>query len=66
MKLWIVGKRVAPDKLPIWEFIGVFSTEDLAVQACTGSTFFVGPAILDVINSPDLTIPWPGAYYPRK
>lgn len=62
MKLWIVGMITSEDG-KAWEFVGVFSSEEKAVAACTKYNFFVGPAELDE-RFPDDSNLWPGAYYP--
>ena len=60
MDLWIVGREYDYNS---WEFCGVFGEERLAVDACTTSTHFVGPATLDE-RLPDIRVRWPGAYFP--
>jgi len=64
MKLWIVGKILNPDTgCDIWEFCGVFDTEEKAVAICKTEDYFVGPADLNFIV-PDPTVDWPNAYFP--
>ena len=64
MELFIVGKHIAEtDKGGVWEFQGVFDSEDKAVKACIKEHYFVGPAKLNDIW-PDESVKWPGAYYP--
>jgi hypothetical protein len=46
------------------EFLGAFTTEQLAVTRCTLPTHWIGPAPLDV-NLSDTLEPWPRAYYPN-
>lgn len=45
------------------EVMGVFSTEKLAVEACTKWFDCVCPIELDK-RAPEETTEWPGAYYP--
>lgn len=62
MKLYVVGRSVSEDGLQ-WELMGIFSTEQLAVESC-GPTDWVGPICLDT-RLPDETKSWPGAYFPH-
>ncbi len=51
-KVFIVGKN-KPGK-DCWEFQGVFSTEEKALNACKGHRdYFVGPAIMDEVVTDD-------------
>lgn len=59
--VWVVGQHKLIDG--VWEFIGVFSTEEKAVAACRDYTYFVGPARIDE-QLPDETVEWTGSYYP--
>jgi hypothetical protein len=59
---WIVG-RVVSDDGTRWEFQGVFDEEQLAVAACIGPRYFVGPAKMNAAL-PDERHDWTGAYYP--
>lgn len=60
--VWVVG-CIRPEGQD-WEFVGVFSTRDLAVEACTTPELFVGPAPMDW-RTPDETMPgWPGLFFP--
>jgi hypothetical protein len=60
-ELWIAGKLIKSGKN--WEILGVFSTEQLAVDACSTDDHFVGPIKLDEKLSED-NIDWAGHYYP--
>ena len=60
--LYIVGK-VNPENYLEWSFMGIFSTEELAVESCITCEHFVGPVELDVALPQDKII-WDGAYYP--
>lgn len=64
MELWIVGQVKSPDG-KVWEFQGVFGSEELAVAACKGPDWFVGPAVLNnqLASEP---IQWPGCFRPIK
>ena len=61
MNLWVAAR--ATQELTWSEFIGVFSTEEAAVAACSQLNDMVGPIALDVAQ-PDEKVIWPGAYYP--
>ena len=60
--LWIVGREFDYNA---WEFCGVFSTKQKALDACATREHFIGPATLDE-RLPDMRITWPGAYYPLR
>lgn len=63
---WIVGQAlIAEDGVDhgAWLFQGVFATEELAVVACVGRNYFVGPATLNEAL-PNEAEDWPGHYYP--
>lgn len=60
--VWIVGRHCG--EAP-WEFVGVFTTEKAAVDACKETTHFVAPAVLDLELPPE-RMTWPGCYYPKK
>ncbi len=62
MGLWVVGKAINIKNCK-WEFQGVFSSEQRAIDACITDRYFVGPAVLDEAL-PDKRIEWPNAYYP--
>lgn len=66
MELWIVGKfiRHYPDEGSVWEFQGVFDSEDRAAATCQDENYFVAPAVLN-IPSPHERRLWPGLYYPE-
>jgi len=63
MTVWIVGE--SRDELNAWDFVGAFSTESLAVSACTTERYFVGPTEMD-FRTPDGAHDWPSAYFPIK
>ena len=60
MELWIVGKYIENNA---WEFGGVFSDKQKAIDACTNEDMFIGSAILDY-RAPDESINWEGVWYP--
>ena len=64
--VWIVGQSKS-DTESRWEFQGIFSTEEKALQAARigGYNFFIGPANMDVAL-PVERIEWEGAYYPSE
>lgn len=73
MKLWIVGaqvKQIVDSTKPeqplldaIWELLGVFDSEELAVSHCHQRHHFVGAIEMNV-RLPDERQEWPGVYYP--
>lgn len=60
--LWICGHFSSAGGE--WEFIGVFDSEALAIEACTDATYFIGPTELNARHV-DEPKPWPGAYMPK-
>lgn len=66
MSLWVVGRNKAETESGIvWEFQGVYSTEEMAKAGCHDRTYFLAPAILDE-SLPHESKDWPGAYYPAE
>ena len=68
MTVWIVGKYILMHESSgmEWEFQGVFSSEQKAVDACLGhDEWFVAPAELDK-ELPAEKVDWPGFYYPAE
>lgn len=66
-KLWIVGQflGVGPgDQGTVWEFQGVFDSEQAAREACIGRNYFYGPATLNELIPAD-TRTWVGCRYPH-
>lgn len=61
-QVWICGKTLDATAYG-WELMGVFTSEEKAVAACTELWHFVGPATLDV-RLPDESVAWAGCYYP--
>jgi len=59
---WVTGQFRL---LNVWEFVGVFSTEEKAVAACHNDCCFVAPAILDE-QEPESPAEWEGLYYPLR
>ena len=67
MKLWICGQLKGQWDYngSIWEFQGVFSSEELADRACRNESYFYFPATLDE-EFPDESF-LPSEYnYPRS
>ena len=63
MELWVVGKTYPEEHERLWGFKGVFSSRELAIDACKEATWFVGPATLDE-EIPSELASWPDAFYP--
>lgn len=68
MIVWVAGRVVHQTMVEgivhsFWELIGVFSSEDKAVAACSDEKDFVGPINLDEASKRD-DYSWPGCYYP--
>jgi hypothetical protein len=63
-KLWLVGQYKSGEKGNIvWEFQGIFSTEEKAVAACKNFRYWVAPIIMDE-ECPDGTVSFENDYYP--
>jgi len=64
-KLFVVGEHLGEVSTgAIWDCVGVFDTEEKAVEACIKDNHFVGPLILnEAIND---HLPWEGCYYPSE
>ena len=64
MELWIVGQYKGTGEAgDAWEFQGVFSSKEQAVQECRNKSYFIAPATLNE-SFGDATEDWPGCYYP--
>lgn len=63
--MWIVGKNIeVAVSGVVWEFQGVYDSEDGAKAACAGhSDYWIGPAALNHLLA-DESFAWPGCYYP--
>lgn len=66
IELWIVGqwKEETTNERTIWEFQGVFDSEELAIAACRTDDYFIAPATLNK-PLPHEFVNWVGSYYPR-
>ena len=60
---WICGLFIP--ELQNWEFQGLFSTEQKAIDACKTNSYFIAPAQLDEIIM-DESGDCPGAFYPLE
>lgn len=58
-KLWIVG--FCPYGIP-WEFVGVYDTEQAAIDSCVDGDYFVSPLTLNK-SLPEGQF-WTGVTYP--
>lgn len=64
MNLWIVGQYKADTSAGrVWEFAGVFDTQELAVAACRDYTYFVQPIVLNEA-APHESFEFEGGFYP--
>lgn len=62
--LWIVGKTVGFNSDGcVWEYVGVFDKDSLAIAECITEEYFVGPVELNTAIHGDAET-WPGCYYP--
>ena len=62
--VWVAGRVTGYSGLdPAWELLGVFSSEERAVAACTDTQCFVGEIPVYKPKA-DTSTEWPGGYYP--
>lgn len=63
-KLWIVGQRKGEWKKggSVWEFQGVFSSEDKADKACITTSYFYFSAMMDKELPLESSFPNDGKY----
>lgn len=65
--VWVAGRVTGyhgDDPMDVsWELLGIFSSEERAVAACTDTACFVGEIPVDKPKA-DTSTEWPGAYYP--
>jgi hypothetical protein len=59
VRLWLCGKITHQQ----WELVGVFDSEERAVQQCRDEFHFVGSIVLNAV-APKETVELPGGYYP--
>lgn len=64
MEFWIVGRiEAVVDEGVVWTFVGLYSSESLAVKHCRDSSYFIGPCKPNQLI-PDCETEWKGAYVP--
>ena len=64
MSLWVAGKVLEQNfRNTAWEFVGVYDSEEKAVDACITDYHFVAPVVLND-TAPLERLLWPGCYYP--
>lgn len=63
--LWACGqwRREEDDGLSVWDFQGVFNSEQRAIQACRGDNWFIWPVVVNAEMTEE-PIEAPGGYYP--
>lgn len=65
--LWICGRYLDHNEATgrvTWDLVGVFDSENKALQHATAWDYFVAPIPINKLNSGTTTRGWPGAYYP--
>ena len=60
-ELWLAGRYTSPEP---WEVLGIFDTEEKAVNRCTQIDDFVGKFILNEVLSEE-RVDIPDMYYPN-
>lgn len=62
--MWVVGDQLQSfTDHSRWEILGLFSTKEQAIAACTSPNHFIGPMRLNE-RAPDETVNWEGVEYP--
>jgi len=61
--LWLVGQSYMDYHPQAWEFVGVFSTKEKAIEACKTWRYFVASIWLDVAG-PEETTPF-NCFFPK-
>jgi len=63
MTLYVAGHLIAETEQGlVWDILGIFDSEDMAVQTCYDENCFVGPLRLNEALPTEI-ISWVGAYY---
>jgi len=64
--LFLVGKYWS-GKIPnvVWEFMGIFSSKDIALEVCKDEYYFIAPVNLDT-TVPEKTMEFPGIEWPLR
>ena len=66
MEVWICGQYLTEiDTGKVWEFAGVFDSEQKAIDACRDQSYFIAPYNINEIH-PHETVPMEGIYYPKN
>lgn len=63
-KLWLVGQAYTDYHPQAWEFVGVFSTKEKAIEVCKTDRYFIAPIELDAA-APDETTILPNCFFPK-
>ena len=67
MELWLVGQFIEENAQGImWEFQGIFNSEDKAIKACKDEDYFIVPADMNKEIPKDTVYNWPGLKYPLR
>lgn len=63
---WLVG-QVRSGEFPnmVWEFQGIFDSEQKAKEACRNDQYFVAPVVLNG-KIPDESAIFPDSFHPKK
>lgn len=64
-ELWLCGQfRAETEQGNVWDFQGVFTTREKAVQACRHRRYFIAPVLLNTEYDDKACVNWPGQEYP--
>lgn len=61
MTYWICGRWT---NNVMWEFQGLFDTEQKAIDACKSDRYFIAPAVVNE-ELTEVSESWPGCYFPK-
>jgi hypothetical protein len=62
--LWLVGQAFTDYHPQAWEFVGVFSTKEKAIEACESERYFYAPVEIDK-GRPDEMAPLLNCFFPK-
>lgn len=67
MVIWLVGQTIEWHPIEeggtVWDFQGIFDSEEKAVKACKTKNYFVAPVLLNE-EIPEESTEFPDSYYP--
>lgn len=65
MDLWLVGYWPEEQLEPLWEVVGIYDSEEKALENCLNWQYFLAPIKLNY-TVPKEVVEWPGLRFPKK